>query len=104
MADLLSVREVEFVAIDSIENQILEVDGDKISIVETNPQIIEVASTAVDILVTNDPQNIVFTSDPISFISDNAAPSVGLTIYDEGGLVARNVTELNFAGQQVLAK
>lgn len=103
MADLVTVQEIDYVAIDSVENQILEIDGDRVSIVETTLQLVEPSSTSVELVVTNEPQNIVYTSDPISYISD-AGGTAGVTIYDEGGLVAKNVTELNFIGSLVTAK
>ena len=112
MADLLQIKEYGYVAIDQVKNQLLEADGDKLSIVEVIPQLIEAQSTSVELVVTNDPQAVVVVTDPIILISDSASwnntsggsNSIGVNIWDEDTLIARNVTDINFAGKDVLAK
>lgn len=106
MADLITVKETDFVSIDQVKNQLLEVDGDRISIVEIIPQLIEVQSTAIELVVTNEAQAIVIVTDPIILISDGFPQNTGggVNIWDEGILVAKNVTDINFAGKDVISK
>jgi len=108
MPDLITVKETDYVSISQIENQLLEVDGDKLSIVEVIPQIIEAQAKALELIITNDPQAVVIVTDPIILISDtchtSTGGSAGVNIWDEGNLIASNVTDLNFSGAEVLSK
>lgn len=103
MADFLEITNIDYIAIDEVSNNVFETEGDSVSIVEVLPQLLEANDSKIELVVTNDPTEVVEVTDPIILISDTYVGG-GVNIWDEDILIAQNVKDINFSGSEVLVK